>query len=111
MYSQHRCKCHAHAPHGGLYPGLAGIARGLFSLTVSAVRGGVRLVQTAANGELIVSWPTVSGPSYQVEYKTNLNDALWMPVGSPVIGSGGAITSTNSVNAYSQCYLRLKITP
>jgi hypothetical protein len=50
MYRQHRCRCHACAPHGGYYPGLAEIARGLFFLTVSAVRGGVRLVQTAANG-------------------------------------------------------------
>ena len=50
MYHEDRCRHHPHAPHGGHNPGVAGIARGLFFLTVSVVHGGVRLVRTAVEG-------------------------------------------------------------
>ena len=50
MYHEDRCIHHPHAPHGGHNPGVAGIARGLFFLTISAVHGGVRLVRTAVEG-------------------------------------------------------------
>jgi hypothetical protein len=50
MYRQHPCRHHPYASHGGYYPGIAGIARGLLSLTVSAVHGGFRLVRTAVEG-------------------------------------------------------------
>ena len=44
---QDRCRDHRHAPHD---PAVAGIAKGLFFLTISVVHGGVRLVRTAVEG-------------------------------------------------------------
>lgn len=38
----------------------------------------------------IVTFPTQTGFSYQVQYKTNLTDRTWQPMGSPVPGNGGS---------------------
>jgi hypothetical protein len=48
-------------------------------LTVSAV----------ANGTMTLSFPTQAGFNYQVQYKANLTDADWIPVGAIVPGTGG----------------------
>jgi hypothetical protein len=81
-----------------------------FSATTGVINPPTMIVQPVVNGQLVISWPTIPGPSYQLEYTTNLDNAVWTPVGAPVIGTGNAITSTNSVNAFSQCYIRLMIT-
>jgi hypothetical protein len=60
------------------------------------------------NGQLVLTWPTISGAYYQLEYKTNLNDASWTPVGGLLPGNGATLSATNSLNEFSQCYLRLK---
>jgi hypothetical protein len=94
----------------------AGKAQGMgidsfsFSASTGVIASPAMSVQSAVNGRLILSWPTIPGPSYQVLYKTNLNDAAWTPAGAPIIGNGAAVTTTNSLNAFSQCYLRLMIT-
>jgi hypothetical protein len=48
-------------------------------LTVTAVPNGTNTT---------LSFPTQAGFNYQIEYKTNLTDALWLPIGQPVPGTG-----------------------
>lgn len=50
-----------------------------------------RLIIESVSGisNQIVSFPTQTGFSYQVQYKTNLSDATWIPLGDPVPGNGG----------------------
>lgn len=36
----------------------------------------------------IITFPTQSGFSYRVQYKTNLTDSAWLPLGNPIPGNG-----------------------
>jgi hypothetical protein len=36
---------------------------------------------------LNIAFPTQSGFNYQVQYKNNLQDAVWLPLGAPVVGN------------------------
>jgi len=44
-----------------------------------------------ANSKMNLTWPAVIGKSYQIQYKTNLNDPVWLtaPGGVWVMGSQG----------------------
>ena len=48
------------------------------------------LAVSNANGNsgLNISFPTQPGYSYQLEYKTNLTDAAWIPLGVAIPGDG-----------------------
>ena len=50
----------------------------------------IMLSATVSGGNVVVSFPTETGPSYQVEYKNHLTDAAWTPLGSPVSGNGSS---------------------
>jgi hypothetical protein len=58
---------------------------------------------------LFLNWPGLDGQSYQLEYKTNLLDPLWMPVGNPVTGTGGTLTITNNLGSASESFFRLHL--
>jgi hypothetical protein len=42
-----------------------------------------------ANNTLTLTWPAVSGKSYQVQYKTNLTDSVWLTAPGSVWVTGG----------------------
>ncbi len=58
--------------------------------------------------DLIIATPTVPGAVYQLEYKTNLTDLLWLPSGDPVTGTGATLTLTNTPGPLPQSYYRLR---
>jgi hypothetical protein len=58
---------------------------------------------------LWLTWPGVAGQSYQLEYKDDLTAPTWTPLGSPVTGTGGTLTTTNNFGAASQRYFRLRL--
>ena len=58
---------------------------------------------------LIFNWTGIPGQVYQVEYRTNLTDPVWIPVGSPITGNGGTLTTTNSFGASSQSFFHLRL--
>jgi len=58
---------------------------------------------------LLFNWPGVAGQMYQLESKTNLTDAVWMPVGNAVTGTGGTLTLTNSAGAATQQFFHLRL--
>src|ERR1022692_21642 len=45
---------------------------------------------------LLLNWPAIAGQTYQLEYKNNLTDPAWTPVGNPVTGMGGTLALTNA---------------
>jgi hypothetical protein len=51
--------------------------------------------------------------TYQVQYKTNLMQATWINLGSPVAGTGGQllISDTNAISASSERFYRLVVSP
>ncbi len=62
-------------------------------------------VNAALSGtNILISFPTRYGPTYQVYYKTNLADTVWLPLGSPVAGDGTVKTVQDSVLATTRFY-------
>ena len=58
---------------------------------------------------LFLNWPGVAGQTYQLEYKNNLTDPTWTPVGNPVTGTGGTLTLTNTSGTSSQIFFHLRL--
>lgn len=54
--------------------------------------------------------PTVTGLSYQLEYNSNLAGTNWLPVGTPVAGTGNPATF-NMGTTNSQLFFRVQIQP
>ncbi len=65
---------------------------------------------STGDGNLNFTFNSVPGDSYQIEYKDNLNDTTWTPLGSPISGTGDNITLTNSIAAQPQRFYRLVVT-
>jgi hypothetical protein len=53
---------------------------------------------------VVLSFSTGSGSTYQVQYKTQLSDATWTPLGSPIVGTGSTQTVQDSLAAASRFY-------
>jgi hypothetical protein len=62
-----------------------------------------------SGNQFTLSWQTIAGQNYQVEYKDNLNASSWTPLGSPVSGTGEFITVTNDVTLSTQRYFRIRL--
>jgi glucuronoarabinoxylan endo-1,4-beta-xylanase len=58
--------------------------------------------------DYVLTFPTLQGQMYQVEYKTNLTDVTWMPLGDPVSGTGGSLSVSND-SSVPPCFFRLQI--
>ena len=58
---------------------------------------------------LIFNWTGIAGQIYQLEYKTNLTDPGWIPLGSSITGNGGTLTTTNNFGAASQRFFHLRL--
>ena len=69
----------------------------------------VPLTVQASGTNLFLNWPGAAGQTYQLEYKNNLTDPAWTPVGNPVTGTGGALTLTNNSGVSSQRFFHLRL--
>jgi hypothetical protein len=61
---------------------------------------------TRSNNTVTLQWLTVTGLTYTVEYKDNLNAALWLPILPPVNGNGlpHLFTDTTATNTPQRFY-------
>ncbi len=50
----------------------------------------------ASGTNVVFSWSSISGLNYQIYYKDHLLDASWIPLGTPIPGTGGTLGFTNS---------------
>jgi len=83
---------------------------GIDNLSFSAgVPMSVPMNVQASGSNLLLNWTGVAGQIYQLECKTNLTDAVWTPLGSPVTGTGGTLMLTNSFIDSSQRFFRLHL--
>jgi autotransporter-associated beta strand protein len=63
---------------------------------------------SGANGGLSISFPTQPGYDYQVQYKTNLTDAAWIPLVNAISGDG-TIHLVNDVIGTGSRFYRVQI--
>jgi hypothetical protein len=83
----------------------------LFSATAQATLSAVSMTAQAAGTNVILTWPGPVGQMYQVQYKTNLTDSAWMPIGAPTQGTGAGLSLTNNLGGAPQRFYRLAILP
>ncbi len=62
-------------------------------------------------GNLVLTWPTLPARTYQMQFTTNLVQPVWIPVGSPQIGTGQPLGFTNNSPAGLPAgFYRLQVT-
>jgi len=77
------------------------------TLTVVAVP---QLNGLALNGsQFVFSWPTVTGQSYQLQYRDNLAVGTWTSLGGLVPGTGNPVIVTNIPSASPQRFFRVVV--
>ena len=89
-----------------------GKAQGLAidNLSFSAsVPTSVPLAIQFSGANLLVTWTGTAGQTYQLEYTDDLVSPSWTPVGSPVTGVDGTLSTTNSLGSSTQCFYRLRL--
>jgi hypothetical protein len=82
-----------------------------FSATAQASLGTVSMTAQASGTNVVLTWPGLIGQTYQVQYKTNLADAAWIPLNPPAQGAGAALSLTNNLGSAPQRFFRLAILP
>ncbi len=75
------------------YNGLGNDTSQLASLTV-VPSPSLQPLSGAGTANVVLSWNTVAGNQYQVQYNTNLSTANWIPV-TTFVGAGGNVSVTN----------------
>ncbi len=70
------------------------------------LKGGVPYLLTRVGGSSRLTWNTVSGLSYLVDYKDGLNATNWINLGT-IAGTGASVTLTNDT-AVAQRYYRIR---
>ena len=65
----------------------------------------------SSDNQPAMTWPTITNQTYQLEWATNLNAAVWTPLGDPIVGTGGFLIVTNGLDASSPWFFRLAISP
>lgn len=66
--------------------------------------GNITLTAHRAGATTLVSFQTMTGYTYQVQYKNNLTDAAWLPLGSPVTGDNTVHAVNDSAPGNARFY-------
>ena len=65
-------------------------------------------VQSVGTNALL-SWPTIAGASYQLQFAESLANNTWTPLGNPFCGTGQPVTVTNAVGVSPQRFYRFQV--
>jgi hypothetical protein len=66
-------------------------------------------INVNGNNLFIISWPTVTGRTYQLEYKDDLMAAAWTPEGSSLPGNDAMAVVTNNISDSPQRFFRVQV--
>jgi hypothetical protein len=81
-----------------------------FSATASPIVETVALGAQLSGTNIVLNWLASPGPTYQVQYKTNLSDSAWTPLSSVTLNTGTNLSFTNGFSGPQRFY-RLAILP
>lgn len=110
------------APEGGLIQSADGNFHGttasggaygygtVFRLSVIVPPPGFRMV-TKAGATLALAWNATVGQSYQMLYKTNLNQAVWSNLNSSVTATNPIMTTFDAIGPDRQRFYRIRLMP
>ncbi len=63
------------------------------------------------NGVVAVEWHSIPGREYRVEFKDNLAQPAWTPLGSNILAAGASAAITDVVGTNTQRIYRVQILP
>jgi hypothetical protein len=75
-----------------------------FFMLIPATAPAPSLSATVSGGKVILSLPTVTGSTYQVQYKNNITDTGWSSLGSAIVGNGATQSVQDSLAAANRFY-------
>jgi hypothetical protein len=87
---------------GSTVPGQPELNTGFFML--AATVPDLTATVSRNGGNIVISFPTQTGFAYQVEYKNNLTDPNWTPLGNAVAGNGAVQSVTDSTPPTNRFY-------
>jgi hypothetical protein len=61
--------------------------------------------------QVILSWRTLKGQTYQLDYSGELDTSNWVAVGNPLTGGGAFLLVTNDISLSGQGFYRLRLLP
>jgi hypothetical protein len=64
-----------------------------------------------SNGVATVTWTTVRGRDYRLQYKNDLQDPAWTELAPGVVAVGPMATGTNTVGAAARRFYRVRLVP
>ena len=67
------------------------------------------LALTRSGTEVVVSFPTQTGVSYQLQSSTDLTTASWLDIGVPYVGTGGVRSTPLPIGPESRKFFRLHL--
>ncbi len=104
------------SPAGTAYPITASGATAA-NYTFSYVEGTLTVVArpdltgiSASGDQYTLTWPTIAGQNYQMEYKDSLDDPVWTPLGTSVTGTGNLMNIHDDNNNAPHRFYRVMIT-
>jgi len=96
-------------PHAGYSGGSTHFA--MDNVTMGAVIQPVIQPLTPFPGGVNLTWNAFVNVLYQLQYKTNLTQASWVNLGSPITASGGSVTVSNFVGSDPMRFYRVGLQP
>jgi hypothetical protein len=71
----------------------------------------VILSMDLTNGVFTITWSSVAGQTYRVQYKNNLTDPSWTDLPPDVTATGPTASATDVVGSLPQRFYRLFVLP
>ena len=68
-----------------------------YNATIRSVLVPAELVIAAGGGQVWLSWNSVAGRSYQVQYRDADGDGVWRDLGAPILATSTIAVATESV--------------
>jgi hypothetical protein len=86
---------------------------GLDDISVMPIPVPAFMSATKTSSTFNLTWGTMTGLVYQVQYKTNLLQTNWINLGKPLIATNGNLTlsDTNAIGSSPQRFYRLMVSP
>jgi hypothetical protein len=66
---------------------------------------------TKAGGTITLTWSALAGQTYQLQFKTNLNQTSWNSLGSVITATNSSATALDAIGPDPQRFYRVKISP
>jgi hypothetical protein len=68
-------------------------------------------ILSSANGAITLTWSTLPGLSYQVQYQSDVTSASWVNLGSVITATGSTATASDTLAAEGQRFYRVLLLP